>query len=65
MDFCDHICGGVIVNEKWVLTSSNCVSDPKKIIAIGTSNVDVLDIADLDIVDVEAAYRHPNYPVRG
>ncbi|CAH1100146.1 unnamed protein product [Psylliodes chrysocephalus] len=56
-DICRHICGGVIVNENWVLTSGTFAYDVQQVV-VGDSN---LQGKDKVAVKVAAIYLHPNY----
>ncbi|CAH1100144.1 unnamed protein product [Psylliodes chrysocephalus] len=54
---CEHVCGAVIVNENWVLTSGSCAEDAQKV-AVGASN---LHGKDKVTVKIAAKYVHPKY----
>ncbi|CAH1110526.1 unnamed protein product [Psylliodes chrysocephalus] len=55
--FCQHIGGGVIVNENWVLTSGAFLNYAQQVV-VGVSN---LQGEDKVAVKVAATYVHPNY----
>ncbi|CAH1100143.1 unnamed protein product [Psylliodes chrysocephalus] len=57
LGLCEHICGAVIVNENWVLTSGSCANDAQKV-AVGVS-----DLRGKGKVTVKIAAKHvyPNY----
>ncbi|CAH1100141.1 unnamed protein product [Psylliodes chrysocephalus] len=54
---CENICGGVIVNENWILTSASCAFEARKVI-VGESD---LNAKHKVIVNVAAKYKHPNF----
>ncbi|CAH1109349.1 unnamed protein product [Psylliodes chrysocephalus] len=58
---CIHTCGGVIIDNKWILTSSACAVESIKIV-VGTAD---LQGDDKVLVDIDSLYVHPNAPING
>ncbi|CAH1099837.1 unnamed protein product [Psylliodes chrysocephalus] len=58
---CEHICGAVIINENWVLTSARCLEE-RFMVAVGSTD---LHGNDTVFVIVDSVITHPDFPEVG
>ncbi|KAK9881144.1 hypothetical protein WA026_014495 [Henosepilachna vigintioctopunctata] len=67
-DTFQHICGGTIVSELFILTAAHCVTSKQRIWKIVdpidlnvVAGQTILDLGDCQLRDVKQLYVHPNY----
>ncbi|CAG9859149.1 unnamed protein product [Phyllotreta striolata] len=56
LGFCEHACGGVIIDKNWILTSAACIGDAQKVV-VGQTNLH----DNRTLVDVEKTFAHEGF----
>uniref|UniRef100_A0A914Z8Y3 limulus clotting factor C n=1 Tax=Panagrolaimus superbus TaxID=310955 RepID=A0A914Z8Y3_9BILA len=65
-DKCNHVCGGSVIDEQWILSASHCkiltdVIPGKWFVKVGTYDYRDLDEPGEKIFNVSQVFTHPNY----